>query len=155
MRRIITALLIISSVVLVSCTPAQIAAYNSMEPEDQAKVVAELQRQQAETQFYLGVLAAEQRRLSTDCRAAMRSVWPAHLWGWADKIMHRESRYIHTAANSASSARGCFQLLLSLHGHRYYAVGCTPSQWSNALCNVKAAWHLYTAPGGGPGHWAY
>jgi hypothetical protein len=124
---------------LAACTPEQVAIYNAATPEQQQVIVAEVQRQQAQAQA-----------TSTDCYAAMRAVWPSSMWSWAEGIIHRESRGYHAADNPSSSASGCFQLLQSLHAHRYTAVGCSPAQWSNALCNVKAAYHLYQSAGTSP-----
>lgn len=136
-------------VALSGCTPQQIAAYKAMAPEDQAKVVAALQDQQdQERRFYEGIVAS--RALSTDCYAAMRAVWPAHLHGWASGIISRESGGFHAADNSSSSASGCWQLLSSLHADKYAAAGCHVSQWADALCNNRAAYVLYQQAGSSP-----
>ena len=87
---------------------------------------------------------------SPDCNTAIERHWPESRQVWAKRVVWRESRNIPTAANRRSSARGCFQLLQSLHGWRYTAVGCHPSQWSNADCNAKAALHLFQSAGVGP-----
>lgn len=117
--------------------------------EAQRAVVKALQDRQ--TAYYLGIIAADQRAaLSTDCVAAMRAVWPAHLHGWAMGIMRRESGFQHTADNSSSSASGCWQLLSSLHADKYAAAGCHVSQAFDALCNNKAAYVLYQQAGTSP-----
>jgi hypothetical protein len=145
-------------VLLTSCTPAQIAHWKSLGPDPvtaetmtptQRAVIRHLEQQRRD---YLAAVARHQNSLRTDCGAAMRSVWPRHLWSWADSIMHRESRHQHNAANPRSSARGCWQLLSSLHADKYAAVGCHVSQWSDALCNNKAAYRLYQIAGTSP--WA-
>jgi hypothetical protein len=41
-------------------------------------------------------------------------------------------------------------MLLSLHGWRFTAVGCTPAQWADPDCNVKAMLHLYREAGTSP-----
>ena len=69
---------------------------------------------------------------------------------WARDIVWRESRNTPTAANPRSTARGCGQMLLSLHGWRFTAVGCTPAQWADPDCNVKAMLHLYREAGTSP-----
>ena len=89
---------------------------------------------------------------SSDCYAAIDRHWPASSRAWARSIVWRESRGIATAANPNSSARGCGQLLLSLHGWRFTAVGCSPSQWADPDCNVLAMLHLYREAGTSP--WA-
>lgn len=87
-------------------------------------------------------------RPSKDCVEAIHRHWPASSRATALRVMHRESGNRPAAANPSSSARGCMQLLSSLHSHRYTAVGCSPSQWANPDCNVKAAVHLFRAAGG-------
>ena len=82
---------------------------------------------------------AREHQMAHDCYGQMREVWPAHLHGWAKNVIHRESRGQAGAQNSRSSAAGCFQLIHSLHAHRY-APGCSRY---HARCNVEAAWDLY------------
>lgn len=71
---------------------------------------------------------------------------------WAVSIAMRESRCQADAANSSSSARGLFQLLLSYHGDKFRAVGCSPEQWADPMCNIRAAKYLYDMAGTSP--WA-
>lgn len=85
----------------------------------------------------------------TDCISAMKQVFPSSTWSWAESIIMRESRNNPSAQNRSSSAAGCWQLL-SMHDHRYNAVGCSPAQKYDALCNTKAAYHLYQAAGSSP-----
>jgi hypothetical protein len=158
--RTLCAIIIITLTVLVGtgCTPAQVEQFLDLgerpfrvetATEPQLNVIRALQDQQAQANaYYLGII--ESRRLSTDCGAAMRAVWPQHLWGWADGIMHRESRHFHAADNPTSSASGCWQLLSSLHADKYAAVGCHVSQWADAVCNNKAAYRLYQLAGKSP-----
>lgn len=87
---------------------------------------------------------------TSTCVGAMRAVWPQHLWPWATAIMRRESGLQARAANRASTARGCWQLLMSIHGPRFRAVGCSPQAWGDALCNNKAAYLLYRQAGKRP-----
>lgn len=91
-------------------------------------------------------LEARQNQMATDCYGQMREVWPGHLHGWAEGIIHRESRGNASAQNSRSSAAGCFQLIHSLHAHRY-APGCSRY---HARCNVEAAHDLYLEAGKAP-----
>jgi hypothetical protein len=116
----------------------------------QNAVLTELSRQAEERQrnaFYLGIIASQQR--PTDCISAMHQVFPASAWSWGQGIIMRESHNQPSAQNPSSSAAGCWQLL-AMHDHRYYAVGCTPAQKYDALCNNKAAYHLYQAAGTSP-----
>jgi hypothetical protein len=146
-------LLIAISLVLVavaaSCTPEQIAIYNSLNPSDQAKVVQALKDQQAMQRhaYFVGIHASQQD--SGNCYEEMRKVFPASAWNWATGIIKRESGGQPTADNPSSSAAGCWQML-AMHDHRYYAVGCTPAQKYQARCNNKAAYTLYQAAGTSP-----
>lgn len=90
---------------LSACTPEQVALYNTLSPEDQQVVVVELQRQQAETQFYLGILAAQQRE-------------SIQMNPFLTCVRHHESDrgpFPHTngygAENPISSASGAYQFI--------------------------------------------
>jgi hypothetical protein len=87
---------------------------------------------------------------SGPCHAAVDAYWPASSQAWAHRIVQRESRGIPTAANRRSSARGCWQMLVRLHGRRFTAVGCSPAMWSDARCNTLAALNLYQQAGRSP-----
>lgn len=116
----------------------------------QNAVLTELARQSEERQrnaYYLGIIASQQR--PTDCISAMHQVFPTSAWSWGEGIIMRESHNTPSAQNPSSSAAGCWQLL-AMHDHRYYSVGCTPAQKYDALCNNKAAYHLYQAAGTSP-----
>ena len=134
LRRVGVVVAMAAVAVAAGCTPEEVALFRSLTPEQQAAVIANIQHTQR-----------------TDCRAAIRAVWPEHLWGWADKIVSRESGFRHDLKNRSSSASGCFQLLQGTHGWRYGAVGCPPDPF-HALCNSKAAWMLYSEQGARP--WA-
>ncbi len=84
-----------------------------------------------------------------DCISAMKQVFPSSSWGWGQNVIMRESGNNPGAQNRSSTAAGCWQML-RMHDHRYHAVGCTPSQKYDALCNTKAAYHLYQAAGTSP-----
>ena len=139
--------------------PRQVQAFYDLNPavpaeeltvgtmnEAQRAVVQALQDRQ--TAYYLGIIAAEQER-SMDCYGAMERVFPASAHGWARGIIARESGNNPGAQNPSSSAAGCWQML-SMHDWRYYEVGCSPSQKYQALCNNKAAHHLYSQAGTSP-----
>jgi len=119
----------------IGCTPEQQALWDSLTPEQQSAVLAD----------------AAAKAAPTDCYGALH-----HFPGdraTARQIIHRESRNNPAAANTSSTARGCWQLLMSLHSWRFTAVGCSPSEWSDPVCNTKAAAHLYNAAGWSP--WRY
>lgn len=128
MRRIIAA--IVLACTAVACTPEEVALFKSL-PADQQQAV-------------LDVLFPPQ-----GCIDAMKRVWPQSEWAWAESIMYRESRHTPTARNP-SGASGCWQMMLPLHAGRFRAVGCEPSQWSDPLCNSKAALHLWREAGRAP-----
>lgn len=136
MRRIA---LIVTSILLIglaACTPAQVELFHSLAPEDQAKVVSELQRQQAER--------------PRDCYSAMERVFPSHAHGRMAAIIHRESRNNPRAQNPSSSAAGCTQTL-SLHAPRYRKLGYT---WEHdrydAYANLRVAHDLWLEAGWSP-----
>lgn len=138
--RTLCAIIIITVIVGVGCTPKEIHWYTKVAtPEQRAIVDPHIPR-----------IIAERRAQATDCYGQMRQVFPASKWSWAEGIIYRESRGRHDAANPRSTARGCFQLLSSLHADKYTAVGCHVSQWANARCNVRAAHHLYLLAGTSP-----
>ena len=127
---------------LVACTPEEIAAFKTLSPEDQQKVAA-------------AVIAEGQAReaaRSTDCYGALHHFSGNH--SDARRIIHRESRNNPAAQNSRSSAAGCFQLL-KMHSWRFDAVGCSWAQRYDAVCNTKAADHLYRQAGWSPWRLTY
>jgi hypothetical protein len=90
---------------------------------------------------------------SPTCNAAIDVWWPAQHRAWAKSIVWREARNLPHAANKRSSARGCFQLLQSLHAGRYNKFrgwGCHPGKWANADCNALAALDLFKQAGKTP-----
>lgn len=162
MRRIITALLIISSIVLLaSCDPsdpAQRRAFYDLNPELGAEVTAEtlnepqravLAHIQAEQGKFLAAVAAAQRD-SGDCYVEMREVFPPHAWDRMAAIIHRESRGNPAAQNPTSTAAGCTQLL-RLHSPRFSKLGYS---WErdryNAAANIRVAYDLWLAAGWSP-----
>jgi hypothetical protein len=86
----------------------------------------------------------------TDCYSAL-NYFPGDQ-ATARRVIWRESRNTPTAQNSSSSAKGCWQIMQSIHASKYYAVGCTPSDWSDPVCNTKVAALLYQQVGWSP--WA-
>ena len=90
---------------------------------------------------------------SPTCAAAIDVWWPASSRAWAKRIAARESGYLNArAANPRSSAKGCMQLLHSLHAWRYDRVGfgCNRYRWSNNDCSILAARHLFLQTGTSP-----
>jgi hypothetical protein len=101
--------------------------------------------------------ATPQRRTETvsrDCYAAADVWWPASSRAWVKSVIKRESGGRAYARNPRSTARGCLQLLHSLHAHRYNKVGfgCNASKWSNPDCGILAGLHLFRQAGKRP--WA-
>lgn len=84
------------------------------------------------------------------CHAAVDAYWPVQHRAWAHRIVARESGGQPTAANPRSSARGCFQMLLRYSAPFYKAVGCSNAMWSNATCNVRAAYVMFQRAGKRP-----
>lgn len=140
LKRSIIFTLVVSAMVATACTPEQILAITRMSPEQVVEVEACL----AEPTCF------EQVSPAKTCREAADRYWPKSSRGWVDKTLHAESRGDHRAANKASTARGCMQLLQSLHSWRYREVGCDPSDWNRPGCNVLAALHLYNEQGPRP-----
>lgn len=92
---------------------------------------------------------------SPTCAAAIDVWWPVQSRAWAKRIAARESGYLNgRARNPRSSARGCMQLLHSLHAWRYDKVGfgCNRNRWYNNDCSILAARHLFLQAGTRP--WA-
>ena len=90
---------------LTACTPEQVAYFHTLDKADQVKVIEEIQRQQAETQFYLGIIAAQQRQ-------------SIQMNPFLTCVRHHESDrgpFPHTAGyqaeNPVSTASGAYQFL--------------------------------------------
>lgn len=132
LKRVLITIATMGIVLLSACTPHQIEVFKTLNPEQQQAVLNHYSRQAA----------------SRDCYEAIDKHWHGDK-SWARKIVHRESRNNPRAANTRSSARGCFQLL-SMHDWRYHRVGCAPSQKLQPDCNTKAAWHLRVEAGRSP-----
>ena len=120
--------------IAMSCTPEEVAAFKTLSPDDQGRVLAALG-------------APEGHSGGGDCYTALHHFPGDH--ATARRIIHRESRNNPAAQNSRSSAAGCYQLL-SMHAWRFDAVGCSWAQRYNAVCNTKAAAHLYRQAGWTP-----
>lgn len=71
---------------------------------------------------------------------------------WAVMVAMRESGCQPTARNP-SGASGLFQMMMPMHTASFAAVGCTPDQWPDPVCNVNAAHLLYLGSGRAP--WAF
>ena len=90
---------------------------------------------------------------SPTCAAAIDVWWPVQSRSWAKRVAARESGYLNgKAKNARSSAKGCMQLLHSLHAWRYDRVGfgCNRSRWQNNDCSILAARHLFLQTGTSP-----
>lgn len=139
-----------------ACTPEEQALFATLLPEQQEAVKADLAKkaEQAKPKPKPAAPApsVQGATSATTCEGAMRQVWPSQHWAWGMQIMRRESGLQPGAANRSSTARGCWQLLMSLHGKRFAAVGCSAQQWNNALCNNKVAYELFKIAGKSP--WA-
>lgn len=118
---------------LTACTPTQVHWFtHQATPHQRAAVVDHLQQR------------------PTDCYSALGPAgWPASDQPRMRRIIWRESRNQPTARNPRSSAAGCAQLL-AMHDWRYREVGCTPAQKLDAVCNLRAARHLFLAAGWQP-----
>lgn len=68
---------------------------------------------------------------------------------WAVSIAMRES-HCEPGAYNPSGSEGLFQLYH--HDDLFYDVGCTPDEWAEPWCNVRAAHLLYLGAGRAP--WA-
>lgn len=152
---------VISAILLTACDPSdpvQLQQWYDLNPEQGRDVTAETMNapqravlahvQDQQLRYLAAVHAAQQR--PRDCYSAMEQVFPPSAWSWGRGIIARESGNQPSAANPSSTARGCWQLLMSVHSGRFYAVGCTPADWADALCNTKAAHQLYLAAGTSP-----
>jgi len=62
----------------------------------------------------------------------------------------RESRNNPAAANTRSTARGCWQLLLGTHGRRFAKLGFSTAQWADPDVNTLVALDLYREAGTRP-----
>jgi hypothetical protein len=131
-RRIVVVLLALFGLIAAtSCTQQQIDLWNTMGHDQQVAVAAWINEQNA----------------PGDCRGAAHAVFPAHLHGWTDKIISRESGGNPAAQNRSSSAAGCFQIV---KGTWNANAACDWSQRYNAMCNAKTAWIIYQRSGGSP-----
>ena len=147
-RKIAILSVAVTSFLVTSCTPREIQVFNTLTPTQQKSVIDQEGRkiQKVQELSYEVNTSTE----SHDCYESIAKIWPVGMQAWARSIVWRESRNTPTAANPVSSARGCWQLLMSLHAKRFYAVGCTPAQWSNPDCNSKVAYSLYKIAGTSP-----
>lgn len=120
--------------IMASCTPEEIATFNTLNPDEQAAVIAGLQ----------GRGSGQSR----DCYEAIDKHFSGDKANMK-KIVWRESRNNPTVKNPKSTASGCAQML-KMHDWRFAEVGCSPSQKFEPDCNVKAADHLYRQAGWSP-----
>ena len=148
-RKFLIPALVVAGAVLTACLPAE--AYIDYNGDG---VIDADERLWRETTLFNEVKDSQEREAarSTDCYGAL-----GHFSGNHDdarRIIHRESRNNPAAQNSRSSAAGCFQLL-KMHSWRFDAVGCSWAQRYDAVCNTKAADHLYRQAGWSPWRLTY
>jgi len=141
------ALAAIAAITVTACTPLQIAAFHASTPEVQQQWLADLAHANAVQQWGEAVNANAAAASRGDCYSALSYFSGSH--STARRVIHRESRNNPAAQNTSSSAAGCWQLL-AIHDWRYAAVGCSATQKYQAVCNTKAADHLYRAAGWSP-----
>ena len=130
MSRFLAALLI--ALTASACTPAMQGAWRAMSP--------------AERDAY-ALRQRWQRRLLPGARPALAGVVTAV------GSQHRRPRIRQTRAGGGeprSTARGCWQLLLSLHSGRFSKLGYSPSQWADPDVNTLVALDLYREAGTSP-----
>jgi hypothetical protein len=106
-------------------------------------------------------VSAAPAQTSRDCYSAIDTWWTPNVGPavaqWAKKIVFREARNLPWAASKISTAKGCFQLIHSLHAGRYNKFrgwGCSPAKWANPDCNALAALDLFRTKGVGKRAWA-
>lgn len=148
-RKMLPMLALAAGFFLTACLPAH--SYVDYNGDGTVDSEEKLWRETTVTNSVLDALRKiqqEKQSYSSDCYGALHHFSGSH--AKARQIIYRESRNDPTAANSKSTARGCFQLMMSYHAWRFTAVGCTPSDWADAVCNVKAADHLYREVGWDP-----
>lgn len=124
--------MLLTAALFTGCNAEQLAAWERLTPEQQNQIIK-----------------ATQKGASGDCYEAIDK----HFSGDKNrmkKIVKRESGNNPAAKNGRSSASSCAQLIFSLHGWRYEAVGCNKTQRYDADCNIKAADHLYREQGWRP-----
>lgn len=139
-RRVLPAIMLVILGAVSACDARQIEWFtNEATPAQQASVVAALKAKHRPAASSGG-----------DCYSAIDRYWHGDK-AWARKIAWRESNNTPTVRNR-SGASGCMQMMMPTHAQRFRAVGCSPSQWASADCNIKAAWNLYQAAGRSP--WA-
>jgi hypothetical protein len=84
---------------------------------------------------------------NTPCGQAVMQIWPKELWPWAFAVIQRESGGDPNAKNKNSSATGCFQMMMSIHAHRFNGKPGT-----DPIANAAAALELFKEQGAKP--WA-
>lgn len=142
MRRNLMKFVAVAGVILAAaaCTPTEVAMYKSLSPEDQVKVVAAIQEQQRqETQFYLGVLAAQQSE-------------SIQMNPFLTCVRHHESDrgpFPHTAGyqaeNPYSSASGAYQFIDSTWRSVSAAAGYPGyghASWAPPSVQDRVAYHV-------------
>ena len=83
--------------------------------------------------------------IATTARAALAAGWTGDDAVTAVAIAGAESGYRPTAANTSSTARGLWQIMLSYHRHRFRG-----ADWSNPAANARVAHALWSESGWRP-----
>ena len=124
-------LLLLGVGVATSCTPEQMAFFDSLTPE-QKEIIRSMHQK------------------PVDCYTAIDRVWPPGLRAKAKTIVKRESGNNPRAQNRRSSAAGCFQML-KLHAPTFSRLGYS---WGthryDAVANTRVAYALYQGSGWRP-----
>ncbi len=123
-----------------ACTPHQVSTYMIAKTSGDPAAAAAADR----------AVADWHNRRSADCYEAIDRHWPAASRAWARGIVWRESRNNPAAANTRSTARGCWQLLLGTHGRRFAKLGFSTAQWADPDVNTLVALDLYREAGTSP-----
>ena len=138
-RRAAGAVVLLVTFLASACTPVQIAWWQDPSVPEEAKTAV---------REHMARPKADEG--SGDCYEALDRHWPASSREWMRSIVWRESRNQPSAANPSSSARGCAQLIPSVHSGRFRKLGFSPSQWADPDVNIKVALDLYREAGTSP-----
>lgn len=110
----------------------QVASYYHSQPDEAAAVIDELSR-------------------PCDVECMIRRAWPDNTEDRAVRVARCESKLDPTAANKRTSARGLFQIMISVHRARIRRLGFTEQQVATQpLPNIAVALDIYQDSGFSP-----